>query len=310
MLLFWIVFNAYILFLLLVDLLVINKPGRIITFKQTLLSCAVWIGLALIFAVAIHFIMGGTKSLEFLTGYLVEEALSIDNLFVFILLFAYFKVPPEQERTVLFWGILGAMIMRAFFIVAGIALVKRFHWILYLFGAFLVYSGLQLLRGKENEVDPSRSFVLRFAKKLFPVTDTYEGGKFFVIREGKRFATPLLIVLLIVETTDILFATDSIPAILAITRDSFIVYTSNVFAILGLRSLYFAISGLMKLFHHLHYGLALVLVFIGAKMLIQARYEFHTATTLIVIVSILGLSILASILFPPKAKEEPKQDVV
>lgn len=296
MLLFWIIFNAAILLLLFIDLAVINRGGRVLSFKQALTSSAGWILLALGFAVFVHWWLGATKSLEFITGYLIEESLSVDNLFVFILLFNYFKVPPEQERTVLFWGIIGALVMRAGFIFAGVALITRFHWIIYAFGLFLVYTGFQLLReGDEEKVDPSRNFVLRIARKFLPVTQQYEGKRFFVVQQGRRFATPLFIVLLVVETTDILFATDSIPAILAISSHPFIVYTSNVFAILGLRSLFFALSGLMKLFRYLNYGLAVVLMFIGAKMLLSARYQIPTWIALLVIAVVLGLSVAASI---------------
>ncbi len=303
MLIFWIVFNASIILLLFLDLAVLNRGERVTPFRQALLSSAVWVLLALVFAAVIHQWMGATKSLEFVTGYLVEEALSVDNLFVFILLFSYFKVPPEQERTVLFWGILGALIMRGIFIVAGVALVQRFHWILYAFGAFLVYTGFQLMtEGEDEEVDPSRNFVLRMARKFLRISDSYEGKKFFTIRDGKNFATPLFVVLLVVETTDILFATDSIPAILAISRDPFIVYTSNVFAILGLRSIFFALSGLMKLFHYLNYGLAVVLMFIGAKMLISFKYQIPTWAALLVIGVVLAVSVLASKLFPQKSE--------
>jgi tellurite resistance protein TerC len=301
---FWIVFNAAILVLLLLDLAVFNRGGRVIPFRQALLSSVCWIALALGFAAFIHYWMGATKALEFVTGYLIEESLSIDNLFVFILLFNYFKVPPEQERTVLFWGILGALIMRGVFILVGVTLVRRFHWILYIFGAFLVYSGFKLMgEGDEEQVDPSRNIVLKLARKFIPITESYAGKNFFVRRDGKSFATPLFIVLLVVETTDILFATDSIPAILAISHDPFIVYTSNVFAILGLRSLFFALSGLMKLFHYLNYGLAVVLMFIGAKMLISVKYQMPTWIALLVIAVVLGLSVLASVLFP-KAQAE------
>src|SRR5215471_7351710 len=247
MLIFWIVFNAVILLLLLIDMAVINRGGRVLPFRQALFSSLIWIVLALGFAVFIHQWMGATKSLEFITGYLVEESLSVDNLFIFIILFRYFKVPAEQERTVLFWGIIGAMIMRAVFIFTGVTLVRRFHWIIYAFGIFLVYTGFQLMRKDEETVDPSRNYVLKLARRFVPVTQDYQGRHFFVTQQGRRFATPLFIVLLVVETTDILFATDSIPAILAISRDPFIVYTSNVFAILGLRSLFFALSGLMRL---------------------------------------------------------------
>lgn len=297
MLLFWIIFNAAILILLFSDLALINRGGRVLSFKEALLSSAAWIFLALGFAVFVHWWMGPTKSLEFITGYLIEESLSVDNLFVFILLFNYFKVPAEQERTVLFWGILGALVMRGIFILVGVSLVRRFHWILYAFGVFLIYGGLQLLReGDEEKVDPSRNFALRLARRFLPVTEQYEGKRFFIVQAGKRLATPLFIVVLVVETTDILFATDSIPAILAISRDSFIVYTSNVFAILGLRALFFALSRLMKLFQYLNYGLAVVLVFIGIKMLVSVKYQLPTWIVLVVIAGVLGLSVAASVL--------------
>jgi tellurite resistance protein TerC len=306
---FWIVFNAAILVLLFLDLAVANRKHRVVPFKQALLMSAFWIGLAMAFAVFVHQYLGATKALEFVTGYLLEEALSVDNLFVFILLFAYFKVPPEEEKTVLFWGIIGALIMRGTFIWAGVALVQRFHWILYAFGVFLIWTGFQLLREGEQQADPSGNLVLKLSRRFLPLTNTYEGKSFFVRREGKILATPLLVVLLVVETTDILFATDSIPAILAITRDPFIVYTSNVFAILGLRSLYFALAGLMKLFHYLNYGLAVVLMFIGAKMLLPEKYHVPTWAALVVLAGVLGLSVLASILFPKKeqASSEERQ---
>jgi tellurite resistance protein TerC len=209
----------------------------------------------------------------------------------------------------LFWGIIGALIMRGIFIAAGVALVQRFHWILYVFGIFLIWTGLQLMRGGDKEQDPSRNIVLKFCRRFLPLTDSYEGKNFFVRREGRTFATPLFVVLLVVETTDILFATDSIPAILAITRDPFIVYTSNVFAILGLRSMYFALAGMMKLFHYLNYGLSVVLIFIGAKMLLPERYHVPTWAALAVVAGVLGLSVLASVLFPktesPNSPAEP-----
>jgi tellurite resistance protein TerC len=297
---FWIVFNAAILILLFLDLTVVSRKRRAVPFKQALLMSAFWIGLAMAFAMFVHQWLGSTKALEFVTGYLLEEALSVDNLFVFILLFAYFKVPPEEEKTVLFWGIIGALIMRGTFIGAGVALVQRFHWILYAFGVFLIYTGFKLMREGGEQQDPSRNVVLKFCRRFLPLTESYEGKSFFVRREGRILATPLFVVLLVVETTDILFATDSIPAILAITRDPFIVYTSNVFAILGLRSLYFALAGLMKLFHYLNYGLAVVLMFIGAKMLLPERYHVPTWVALVVVAGVLALSVLASALFPKK----------
>ena len=305
---FWIAFNAAILVLLFLDLAVWSRGGRTLSFKQALLSSAFWIALAMGFAIFIHQWLGAGKSLEFVTGYLVEEALSVDNLFVFILLFNYFKVPPEQERTVLFWGIIGALVMRGTFIIAGVALVHRFHWIIYLFGAFLIYTGFKLFGDEDEQVDPSRNIVLRWSRKLIPVTDHYEGNRFFIQRAGRLMATPLLVVLLVVESTDVLFATDSIPAILAISRDSFIVYTSNVFAVLGLRSLFFALSGLMKLFHYLNYGLAVVLMFIGAKMLASYKYQLPTWIALLVIAAILATSVLASVLFPKPEEKTAEAD--
>jgi tellurite resistance protein TerC len=302
---FWIVFNAAILLLVFLDLAVWNGGGRVLPFKKALLGSAVWIALAVLFAAFVWGWMGSTKSLEFVTGYLVEEALSVDNLFVFILLFLFFKVPPEQERTVLFWGILGALLMRGAFILGGVALVTRFHWILYGFGCLLIYSGFKLARqGDDAPVDPSRNFVLRLARKFLPVSERYEGNRFLTVLDGKRLVTPLFIVLLVVETTDLVFATDSIPAVLAITRDSFIVYTSNVFAILGLRSLYFALSGMMKLFHYLNYGLAVVLILIGAKMLLAFKYQVPTWVALAVIAAVLAVSVLASVMFPKVEKRE------
>jgi tellurite resistance protein TerC len=301
MLTFWIIFNAIIILLLMVDLIWINREGRVVPFRQALLACAVWVSLAAVFAIFIFEWLGAAKALEFITGYVIEEALSVDNLFVFILLFTYFKVPREQERTVLFWGILGALVMRGLFISGGVALVGRLHWLLYVMGAFLVYGGIRLLfQGEDAPVDPSKNYVLRMARRFLPVSDEYEGKKFFTLREGKRLATPLFMVLLVIETTDILFATDSIPAILAISRDSFIVYTSNVFAILGLRSLFFAVSGLMKIFHYLNYGLAVVLAFIGVKMLLSFRYQVPTGISLMVVAGVLAISVAASVLFPRK----------
>jgi TerC family integral membrane protein len=297
---FWVIFNAGILALLFLDLAVWNRQDRVMPFKRALISSLWWVFLAGAFAFFIHVRLGPAKSLEFITGYLVEEALSVDNLFVFILLFKYFKVPPEQERTVLFWGIIGALIMRGVFIVAGVALVQRFHWILYLFGAFLIYTGFKLMVADDDQVDPSKNMVLKWSRKLLPVTDRYDGGKFFSRGEGRLSVTPLFLVLLVVETTDILFATDSIPAVFAISRDPFVVYTSNVFAILGLRSLFFALSGLMKLFHYLNYGLAVVLMFFGGKMLASFRYHIPTWVALLVIAGVLALTVLASVVFPKK----------
>lgn len=305
MLIFWIVFNAVIVLLLFLDLAFVGRTGRVIRPRQALLGSAAWIALALVFAVIVRQWMGPAKSLEFMAGYLVEEALSLDNLFVFIFLFGYLKVPPEEQRTVLFWGILGALLMRGGFILAGTALVRRFHWILYALGVFVTGTGVRLMfQGKAGEAGPSRNLVLRLASRFPRISEHYEGSKFFVMREGRRFATPLWIALLVVETTDILFATDSIPAILAITRDSFIVYTSNAFAVLGLRSLFFALGGLVKLFRYLKYGLAVVLMFIGTRMLLSFWLQIPTWVSLLVIAGVMAVAVMASLWF----KEAPAPD--
>ena len=248
--------------MLFLDLAVFQRKAHTIKFKEALGWSAFWISLAAIFAVIVFFWRGKTTALDFVTGYLIEESLSVDNLFVFLLIFRYFRVPSDYQHKVLFWGILGALVMRFFFIWAGVALINRFHWIIYAFGILLVYSGLKLLKSDDAEIEPDKNPVLKAFRKLMPVTPDYVNGKFFVKENKNRLATPLFLVLLVIETTDVAFAVDSIPAILAITRDPFIVYTSNVFAILGLRSLYFALAGMMDAFHYLHYGLAIILSFI------------------------------------------------
>jgi tellurite resistance protein TerC len=314
MLLFWVLFNVFVLVMLALDLGVFHRKAHVIRFKEALAWSAFWISLALAFAVIVYFWRGSQPALEFTTGYLIELSLSVDNLFVFLVLFTYFKVPSEHQYGVLFWGIIGALIMRAIFIVAGVALINRFHFIIYVFGAFLIYTGIKLAVQDETEVHPEHNPVLKLVRRWFPMTTDYVGGKFFVTRDGIRYATPLLAVLAVVETTDLLFAVDSIPAILAITRDPFIVYTSNVFAILGLRSMYFALAGMLELFHYLNYGLAAILSFVGVKMLLSndglelwgiplhAKIPIHIS--LIVVASLLAISIIASVMFPEKKAEE------
>jgi tellurite resistance protein TerC len=286
--------------MLVLDLGVFHRNTHTVKYREALIWSAVWIALAAIFAAVILFWHGRTPSLEFVTGYVIELSLSVDNLFVFLLIFRYFQVPPGHQHKVLFWGILGALIMRAIFIAAGVGLIQRFHWIVYVFGAFLVYSGIKLFRQGEAEIHPEKNPVLRLFRRWVPVTKDYEGDKFFVRRSG-LFATPLLVVLVVVETTDLLFAVDSIPAILAITRDAFIVYTSNVFAILGLRSMYFALSGMMEMFRYLHYGLSVVLMFVGTKMMLSHYYEVPTAVALGAVAGILLLSVVVSVLRPKSA---------
>jgi tellurite resistance protein TerC len=300
LILFWILFNVFVVAMLVLDLGVFHRKSHTVKYREALIWSVVWIALAVIFAVVIYFWHGRTPSLEFVTGYVIELSLSVDNLFVFLLIFRYFQVPPGHQHKVLFWGILGALIMRAIFIAAGVGLIQRFHWIVYVFGAFLVYSGFKLLRQGEAEIHPEKNPVLRLFRRLVPVTKDYEGDKFFVRRPG-LLATPLLVVLVVVETTDLLFAVDSIPAILAITRDAFIVYTSNVFAILGLRSMYFALAGMMEMFRFLHYGLSVVLMFVGGKMLLSHYYEVPTVVALGAVAGILLLSVGASLIRPKSA---------
>lgn len=286
--------------MLTLDLTVFHRKAHTIKFKEAVAWSIFWISLAAIFAVIVYFWRGKATSLDFVTGYLIEESLSVDNLFVFLLIFKFFKVPGHFQHKVLFWGIIGALVMRFVFIFAGVALINRFHWIIYVFGAFLVYTGIKLFKQSDSDVQPEHNPVLKAFRKIMPVTKDYVGGKFFV-RDKGLYATPLFLVLLVIETTDVVFAADSIPAILAITRDPFIVYTSNVFAILGLRSLYFALAGMMELFHYLHYGLAVILTFIGIKMLISNFVHMPTAIALGVVAGVLAISVGASLIWPKKA---------
>jgi tellurite resistance protein TerC len=301
----WILFNIFVLAMLALDLGVFRRDARVVKIREALLWTGVWVSLALIFNLGIYFWRGHQAALEFLTGYLVEESLSADNIFAFLMIFSYFRVPQHYQRKVLLWGIIGALIMRAVFIVAGITLIRQFHWIIYLFGAFLVFAGIRMVFQKEAEIHPEKNPVLRIFRRFMPVTNHYEDGHFFIKKAGRYFATPLFVVLLFVETTDIIFAVDSIPAVLAITFDPFIVYTSNVFAILGLRSLYFALAGMMQLFHYLHYGLSAVLVFVGVKMLLADLYKIPTATALGVIAALLIISVITSLVRPQKADVVP-----
>jgi tellurite resistance protein TerC len=291
-----VLFNLFIALMLFIDLGVIQRKAHFPSMKEAVGWSIVWISLALLFNVFIWFELGRTKALEFLTGYLVEQALSVDNVFVFIVIFTYFAVPRHVQHKVLFWGVLSAVVFRAIFIVLGAALVAKFHWILYLLGLFLIVTSVRLAMQTELEVHPERNPFLRFARKLFPVTPAYEGGRFFVRREGKRFMTPLFLVLIMIETTDIAFATDSIPAIFAITQDTIIIYTSNIFAVLGLRALYFVVSGAMKEFRYLKYGLSAVLSFIGLKMLLEPWVRISITTSLGVIFAMIAIAVLVSVI--------------
>jgi len=293
----WIGFALFVLAMLALDLGVFHRKTHQVGMKEALTWSGAWIALALLFDAGVWHWRGEGKALEFLTGYLVELSLSVDNLFVFLLIFAYFKVPAQYQHKVLFWGILGALFMRAVFIAAGVTLMQKFHWIIYVFGTVLVVSGLKMAFEKDKEVHPENNPVLKLFRHFMPVTAEYHEGRFFVKPDKRWLATPLFIVLLMLETTDLVFAVDSVPAVLAITTDAFIVYTSNVFAILGLRSMFFALAGIMKLFHYLHYGLSAVLVFVGAKMLLAGFYKIPTLASLLVIVGLLAVSVVGSLLY-------------
>jgi tellurite resistance protein TerC len=294
------IFTVFVLAMLALDLGVFQRDPHKISIREAALWYVIWVSLAIAFNVGIYFWRGHQPALEFLTGYVLEVSLSMDNVFVFAVIFGYMGVKPQFQHRVLFWGIVGALVMRAAFIGAGVALVSRFHWILYVFGVFLVITGAKLFREEKQEFHPERNPLLRLARKLFPVTPGYEGAAFFVVREGRRFATPMLLVLTLVESTDLLFAVDSIPAIFAVTLDPFIIYTSNVFAILGLRSLYFILAGAIQKFRYLRPGLALVLMFVGIKMLMVSVYKIPILVSLAVIMVILAVAIGASLLSTPK----------
>ncbi|MCX6158447.1 MAG: TerC family protein [Ignavibacteriae bacterium] len=291
----WGGFVLFLVIMLALDLGVFNKKQHEVNVKEALITSGIWIALAIVFNVGVFYLMGHDKGLEFLTGYLLEKSLSVDNIFVFILLFSFFDVPKKYQHKVLFWGIFGALIMRAILIFIGTALIAQFSWVIIIFGAFLVIAGLKMAFQKEGKVEPNKNPVVKFVKKIIPVTPEYHKDKFFVrMKKGGLFATPLFIVLIVVETTDLIFAFDSIPAILAITNDTFIVFTSNAFAILGLRALYFALSGFMDKFHYLKMGLSIILVFIGIKMLIAGVVHISTVLSLVVILFVLTIAIGAS----------------
>ncbi len=301
---FWVGFNLFILAMLALDLGIFHRKSHEIRVREALVESGYWIALALLFNGVVYFWQGREVALQFLTGYVIEKSLSVDNIFVIILIFAYFKVPAKYQHKILFWGIVGALAMRAVFITAGIVLIHKFHWIIYVFGAFLIFTGIKLALEKDKEIHPENNPVLKLFKRFMPTTENYEGDKFFIKRAGKRLATPLFLVLLIVESTDIIFAVDSIPAILAISHDPFIVYSSNAFAILGLRALFFALAGIMGMFHHLHYGLAAILGFVGVKMLLTDTYKIPMGVSLGVIAGAIIFSVAASLLWPRKDHKE------
>jgi tellurite resistance protein TerC len=292
----WGAFNLFVLAMLAFDLGVFHRKSHEVTMKEALIWTSVWITLAMFFNLFINFYFGKEKAIEFFTGYVIEKSLSIDNIFVIIMIFSYFKVPSAYQHKVLFWGILGALIMRVIFILSGIELLHRFHWLIYIFGGFLIITGVKMLLSGDAKLEPERNPLVKLVRKLFPFTPSFEGDNFFVKREGKLWATPLFLVVILIEATDLIFAVDSIPAILSISDDSFIVYTSNVFAILGLRSLYFALAGVEKYFQYLKYGLSTILIFVGIKMAIADLLKIPVEISLIVIVFILVISMLASVI--------------
>ncbi len=294
----WGSFFVVVLGLLALDLGVFHRNSHEIRFKEAVLWSVAWVCVALLFNGWVYFEMGSGAALQFLTGYLIEKSLAVDNIFVFALVFAYFGVPAAYQHRVLFWGIIGALVMRAAFIAGGITLIEKFHWMIYVFGGLLIVTGIKMVFQKGQEIHPERNPVLRLFRRAVPVTERYEGARFFVRRAGRTMATPLFVALLFVEMSDILFAVDSIPAILAVTRDPFLVYTSNVFAILGLRAMYFALAGVLERFHHLHYGLAVILSFVGVKMLVSEVFKIPTAVSLGVITGVLALSVVSSLIWP------------
>jgi tellurite resistance protein TerC len=296
----WVAFNVFVLGMLALDLAVFHRKAHTVSLREALNWSIVWVALSLIFNAGIYYFWGQEKALEFLTGYVIEKALSVDNLFVFIVIFSYFSVPAMYHHRVLFWGILGALVMRALFIAGGVALLNSFHWMIYVFGGFLILTGIKMLFAGDEEVHPEKNPVLRLLRRLMPVTKEYHGQSFFIRDGGKLWATPLLLVLVVVETTDVIFAVDSIPAILAITTDPFIVYSSNVFAILGLRALYFLLSGILDKFRYLKVGLSLVLCFVGVKMVVVDIYKIPIGLSLVMVAGILTVSMLASVLIKPK----------
>ena len=299
----WVGFNAFVLIMLALDLGVFHRKSHEVSLKEALTWTGVWITLALIFNVLVYYYFDKDHAVQFLTGYLIEKSLSIDNIFVIILIFSFFQVPLLYQHKVLFLGILGALVMRVIFIFAGLELIQRFHWLIYIFGGFLIITGIRMLSAKETVVDPEKNFLVRMIRKILPVTSQYDGDKFFTRVNGSLWATPLFLALIVIEVTDLIFAVDSIPAILAISEEPFIVYTSNVFAILGLRSLYFALAGIEKYFKYLKYGLALILVFVGSKMAIANWFKIPVDISLLVIAAILVVSMVASVL---KSRKEIK----
>jgi tellurite resistance protein TerC len=303
--LLWVAFNIFIVLMLLLDIFVFNKKVHALKITEALVLTGFWVSLAIVFCLGVYWRWGSEFALEFATGYIIEQSLSVDNLFVILMLFTFFRTPTAFQQKVLIWGVLGAIFFRVLFILAGVSLINQFQYATYILGAFLIFSSIKMLFESENNIDPDKNIAIRLFRKIMPVTRFYEGSKFFTYQNKILHATPLFVTLIVIETTDIIFALDSIPAIIAVSKHSFIIYSSNIFAVLGLRALYFALAGVMKLFHFLKYGLSTILIFIGAKILLSKVLEAHNIqidikTDLLVIGSILILSVIISLLFPEK----------
>lgn len=296
----WISFAVLVIFFLFIDLFVLHKKDKEITIRRALIETLCWIVVALLFNVLIYVWLGTDKAVEYLTAYIIEKSLSVDNLFVFIVIFSYYNVPKNLQHRVLFWGIIGSVVMRGFFIFFGIKLIESFDFLLYFLGLFLLFAGLKMIFGRETQINPKNNVVINFLRKFIPIFKNYHGNQFFVRKNWKIYATPLFIVLIVVETTDIIFAMDSVPAILGITRDPLIVYTSNIFAILGLRALYFALAGIMSLFHLLRYGLGIILSFIGVKIFCEDFFHINIFWSLGIVLGVLAGSVILSLIIKPK----------
>lgn len=302
----WVAFNLFVIVMLYIDLRVFNREAHEVSLREALIWSAVWIGISILFGIGVYTFMGSEAGLAFFAGYLIEKSLSVDNIFVFLMIFSYFGIESKYQRRILTWGILGAIVLRAIFITAGVALIENFRWTLYIFGAFLIYTAFRMATQNEDAIDPTQNPVIKLVKRFMPVTTEFDGEKFFTMDAGKRVATPLFVALIMIEVSDIVFAVDSIPAILAITTVPFLVYTSNILAILGLRALYFALAGIMDMFHYLQYGLAIILGFVGIKMILGVSHIWHMPTELalgVVAVVLVG-SVVASLIWPPSEHEE------
>lgn len=305
----WIAFNLFVIVMLYIDLRVFNRDAHEISVKEALIWSAVWIGISLLFGVGIYLWQGSEAGLAFFTGYLIEKSLSVDNIFVFLMIFSYFGIAAKYQRRILTWGILGAIVLRAIFILAGVAILEAFHWMLYVFGAFLIFTAIRMVVQDEEAVDPTQNPIIKLVKRFIPVTDEFDGEKFFTEKAGQRVATPLFVALIMIEISDVIFAVDSIPAILAITTEPFLVYSSNILAILGLRALYFALAGVMDMFHYLQYGLAIILGFVGIKMLLSDIWHMPTALALGVIAVVLIGSVVASLIWPETKHAELAEEL-